>query len=110
MFHSVGMLFNCAPFEDWKVNEKRECVLVIIGKHLEYNWLKQVFHKAAIVPPVEVKEIKRKSHEHHEGHDHNDSHDSHDSHDHHDSHEHHESLEQHETNENHQNRSNTETH
>ena len=35
VFHSVGMLFNCVPFTRWKDDEKKECVLVIIGKHLE---------------------------------------------------------------------------
>jgi G3E family GTPase len=36
VFHSVGMLFSgCVPHSEWGANEKRECVFVIIGKHLE---------------------------------------------------------------------------
>ena len=34
VFHSVGMLLNVEPLEPWKEGEKRECVFVIIGKHL----------------------------------------------------------------------------
>ena len=34
VFHSVGMIFNCEPLCDWREDEKRECVFVIIGKHL----------------------------------------------------------------------------
>ena len=30
-----GMLLNVEPFEPWKPDEKRECVFVIIGKHLQ---------------------------------------------------------------------------
>ena len=39
VFHSVGMLFSCAPHAKWKPEEKRECLFVIIGKHLEQAWL-----------------------------------------------------------------------
>ena len=35
VFHSVGMLFSCVPLKEWGKDEKRECVFVIIGKHLE---------------------------------------------------------------------------
>ena len=35
VFHSVGMLFSCVPYMKWKPGEKRECLFVIIGKHLE---------------------------------------------------------------------------
>ena len=35
VFHSVGMLLNVEPLEKWKKGEKRECVFVIIGKHLQ---------------------------------------------------------------------------
>ena len=35
VFHSVGMLLNVQPLEKWKPGEKRECVFVIIGKHLQ---------------------------------------------------------------------------
>ena len=35
VFHSVGMLFSAEPYVKWKKNEKRECLFVIIGKHLE---------------------------------------------------------------------------
>jgi G3E family GTPase len=41
VFHSVGMLFNCVPFTEWKEGEKKECVFVIIGKELEHDWLKE---------------------------------------------------------------------
>jgi len=34
VFHSVGMMCNIVPLEPWKPGEKRECVFVIIGKHL----------------------------------------------------------------------------
>jgi len=35
VFHSVGMLCATTPLEQWKPDEKRECVFVIIGKHLQ---------------------------------------------------------------------------
>ena len=35
VFHSVGMLLKVEPFEEWEDGEKRECVFVIIGKHLQ---------------------------------------------------------------------------
>ena len=35
VFHSVGMLLQVEPLEKWKPDEKRECVFVIIGKHLQ---------------------------------------------------------------------------
>lgn len=35
LFHSVGMIFTCKPYAKWKPGEKRECLFVIIGKHLE---------------------------------------------------------------------------
>lgn len=35
VFHSVGMLFSCVPYMKWKPDEKRQCLFVIIGKHLE---------------------------------------------------------------------------
>jgi G3E family GTPase len=34
VFHSVGMLFSIEPFVAWKKEEKRHCIFVIIGKHL----------------------------------------------------------------------------
>lgn len=58
------MLFSCVPFSDWKEDEKRECVLVIIGKQLEDAWVKEVFHSAAIVRPKEIEEIKGRDHDH----------------------------------------------
>ena len=76
VFHSVGMLFSCVPFTEWKPDEKRECVLVIIGKQLEHAWIKDVFHSAAIVPPTEVEEIKGRDHDH--SHSHSDDDHSHD--------------------------------
>ena len=39
VFHSVGMIFTCVPYMKWKPDEKRECLFVIIGKHLEQQWL-----------------------------------------------------------------------
>ena len=47
--------------------------MVIIGKHLEYQWIKDVFYEAAIVPPVEVEEIENRAHDH--SHSDDDSHD-----------------------------------
>ena len=35
VFHSVGMLSSCSPYTSWGPEEKRECIFVIIGKHLE---------------------------------------------------------------------------
>jgi len=35
VFHSVGMLMQLEPLEEWEPDEKRECLIVIIGKHLE---------------------------------------------------------------------------
>jgi G3E family GTPase len=35
VFHSVGMLTSCTPYTYWEPEEKRECIFVIIGKHLE---------------------------------------------------------------------------
>lgn len=75
MFHSVGMLFNCVPFKDWEADEKRECVLVIIGKHLAHSWLKEQFHNAAIVKPKEVEEIQGRDHDHSHSDDDDHSHD-----------------------------------
>jgi len=34
IFHSVGMLTSKTPMGVWMPGEKRECVVVIIGKHL----------------------------------------------------------------------------
>ena len=34
VFHSVGMIFNIEPLQEWKKDEPRECVFVIIGKNL----------------------------------------------------------------------------
>ena len=49
VFHSVGMLFSgCVPHSEWGPNEKRECVFVIIGKHLEQKWLEDHFKAAAV--------------------------------------------------------------
>lgn len=48
VFHSVGMLTSCTPYKPWGENEKRECVFVIIGKHLEQKWLEDRFKSAAI--------------------------------------------------------------
>ena len=57
VFHSVGMLFNCVPLSRWEEGEKRECIFVIIGKHLEQKWLEDRFKAAAIKEaPVEVVE------------------------------------------------------
>ena len=64
VFHSVGMLFTCIPHKPWGPEEKRECVFVIIGKHLEQKWLEDRFKRAA-VRKVEVKTIERKKHHHH---------------------------------------------
>lgn len=58
VFHSVGMLTSCTPYTYWEEGEKRECVFVIIGKHLEQKWLEDQFKAAAIAPPKEVEMIK----------------------------------------------------
>ena len=81
VFHSVGMLFSCVPFTEWKPDEKRECVLVIIGKQLEDKWIKEVFHSAAIVPPAEVEEIKGRDHDHSHSDDDDHTHTDDDDHD-----------------------------
>ena len=60
VFHSVGMLFTCVPLVDWKPDEKRECLFVIIGKHLEQKWLEDQFRAAAVKPAV-VEEIQHKN-------------------------------------------------
>ena len=39
VFHSVGMLTACNPHKPWGPDEERECIFVIIGKHLEQGWL-----------------------------------------------------------------------
>ena len=58
VFHSVGMLFNCTPLKEWGPDEKRECVFVIIGKHLEQKWLEDKFRSAAVTDsPVETIEV-----------------------------------------------------
>jgi hypothetical protein len=42
----------------WGPNEKRECVFVIIGKHLEQKWLEDKFRSAAVTDsPVETIEV-----------------------------------------------------
>lgn len=60
VFHSVGMLFSCVPHSKWKPDEKRECLFVIIGKHLEQAWLEEQLKNAA-VQKVELNEIKHKN-------------------------------------------------
>ena len=60
VFHSVGMNFSCKPMTDWKPDEKRECLFVIIGKHIEQKWLEDQF-KAAAVNPAELEEIQHKN-------------------------------------------------
>lgn len=74
VFHSVGMLFSCVPFKDWEPEETRECVLVIIGKHLEDKWIRGKFMGAAITPPKELEEIKGADHDHSHSHSDEDSH------------------------------------
>ena len=59
VFHSVGMLFNCVPLCQWEKGEKKECVFVIIGKHLEQKWLEEKF-KAAAIKEAEVETIQTK--------------------------------------------------
>ena len=60
VFHSVGMLTSSTPYVPWKADEKRECIFVIIGKHLEQGWLEEQFKNAA-VKPAELLEIKNKN-------------------------------------------------
>lgn len=48
VFHSVGCTFSCQPLTKWKEDEKRESVLVIIGKNLDEEYLREEF-KAAMV-------------------------------------------------------------
>ena len=60
VFHSVGMLTSCTPYVPWEEGEKRECVFVIIGKHLEQAWLEEQFKNAA-VKPADVQEVKNKT-------------------------------------------------
>lgn len=55
VFHSVGMIFSIEPLEEWKKDEKRECVFVIIGKNLSQKWLEDKFKEAAINNFDEVK-------------------------------------------------------
>ena len=54
VFHSVGMMFTIEPLVDWKKDEKRECLFVIIGKNLKQEWLEGVFKSVAIQKFVEV--------------------------------------------------------
>ena len=61
VFHSVGMLTSCTPFGPWKKGEKRECIFVIIGKHLEQAWLEDQFKAAAIKAPKSIEEIRNKN-------------------------------------------------
>ena len=82
VFHSVGMLFTCKPYIEWKKDEKRECLFVIIGKHLEQKWLEDKF-KAAAINLVEVEEVKHKNHEHKHDHSHGDNHSHGEEHHHH---------------------------
>ena len=60
VFHSVGMLFSCVPYQKWGADEKRECLFVIIGKHLEQGWLEEQF-KSAAVNQAAVQTIKHKN-------------------------------------------------
>ena len=55
VFHSVGMIFNLEPFEEWKEDEPRECIFVIIGKNLSQEWLESKFKEGAIANYDEVK-------------------------------------------------------
>ena len=78
VFHSVGMIMSCVPLKEWGPNEKRECVFVIIGKHLEQKWLEDRFRKAA-VKEVQVETVEREHHHHHDDdHDKKHHHDDHD--------------------------------
>ena len=65
MFHSVGMIFNMEPLTEWKENEQRECVFVIIGKNLSQEWLESKFKEGAINV---FSEVKHNNLEHHLGH------------------------------------------
>ena len=58
VFHSVGMLYSCQPYKKWEEGEKRECLFVIIGKHLEQEWLEEQFKEAA-VRKTEVETLER---------------------------------------------------
>jgi len=61
VFHSVGMLTSCTPYVPWEEGEKRECIFVIIGKHLEQAWLEDQFKAAAVKAPTSIEEIKSKT-------------------------------------------------
>ena len=54
------MLTSCTPYVPWKQDEKRECIFVIIGKHLEQKWLEDQFKNAAIKPAA-LQEIKNQN-------------------------------------------------
>ena len=58
VFHSVGMLCATTPLEAWKPEEKRECVFVIIGKHLQQKMLEDLFIAAAVSKPKNFEEIE----------------------------------------------------
>lgn len=54
VFHSVGMIFNIQPLQEWKEGEKRQCVFVIIGKNLSQQWLEDKFKAAAVNNFMEI--------------------------------------------------------
>lgn len=58
LFHSVGMICDIEPMEKWAPGEKRECLIVIIGKHLNKAWLEDKIREACTTVPKELGEIE----------------------------------------------------
>jgi G3E family GTPase len=54
VFHSVGMIFSIKPYIEWKEDEDRHCVFVIIGKNLQQKWLEDQFKNAKVKSYIEV--------------------------------------------------------
>ena len=52
------MLAATTPLEEWKPDEKRECVFVIIGKHLQQKVLENYFIEAAVTKPKNFEEVQ----------------------------------------------------
>ena len=58
VFHCVGMIVELEPLEEWKPDEKRECLIVVIGKHLNQQWLEDKIKEAATADPHNFEEIR----------------------------------------------------
>lgn len=58
VFHSVGMCVELEPLEEWQPEEKRECLIVVIGKNLEHDWFEEKICEALTSKPENIETIQ----------------------------------------------------